>query len=147
MKTKRKFSPFKSFLLISFFFPFFSIRVFFSWILTTHRTAGEERGPSLPLPSFPLCHFHPFTNVQAFICNFAREMTITYFYQCLYLPDCYSMRFTTLSNYYLIDWWCNVDFRLFGCWFDFRFCYSYFTWETGGFELTSTISLYYKRTD
>ena len=28
-------------------------------------------------------------------------------------PDCYSMRLSTLLNYYLIDWWCNVDFRLF----------------------------------
>ena len=51
------------------------------------------------------------------------------------------MRFTTLTNYYLIDWWCNVDFHLFACWFDFRFCYSYFTWETGGFVRASTIIL------
>ena len=37
--------------------------------------------------------------------------TITYFQlQRLYLPDCYSMRFTNLSNYYLIDW-CDVYFR------------------------------------
>ena len=48
------------------------------------------------------------------------------------------MIFTTLSNYYFIDWWCDVDFRLIACWFDFRFCYSYLTWETGGIELTST---------
>ena len=43
--------------------------------LTTHRTAGEERGPSF----IPLYHFHPLTNIQIFICNFACEMTITYF--------------------------------------------------------------------
>ena len=31
-------------------------------------------------PSFiPLYHFRPLTNIQAFICNFACEMTITYF--------------------------------------------------------------------
>ena len=59
----------------------------------------------------------------------------------MYLPDCYSMRFTTLSNYYLIDWWCNFDFYLFACWIDFRFCYSYIKWETGGLELASTIIL------
>ena len=36
---------------------------------------------------------------------FACEMTITYFWsQRLCLPDCYSMRFTTLSNYHLNDW-------------------------------------------
>ena len=51
------------------------------------------------------------------------------------------MRFTTLSNYYLIDWWCNIGFHLFACWFDFRFCYSYFTGETGERELASTIIL------
>ena len=51
------------------------------------------------------------------------------------------MRFTTLSNYYLIDWWCNFDFCLFACWIYFRFCYSYMTWETGGLELASTIIL------
>ena len=33
------------------------------------------RGPSFIL----LYHFHPLTNIQTFICNFACEMTITYF--------------------------------------------------------------------
>ena len=55
------------------------------------------------------------------------------------LPDCYSMRFTTLQNYYLIDW-CDVDFRLFACWFDYRFYYSYLTWETGGLELANRLT-------
>ena len=27
----------------------------------------------------PLYHFHPLINIQTFICNFASEMTITYF--------------------------------------------------------------------
>ena len=49
------------------------------------------------------------------------------------------MRFTTLSNYYLIDWWCDIDFCLLDFWINFRFCYSYLTWETGGLELASTI--------
>ena len=97
---------------------------FLSRTLPSHRTAREGTGPSF----IPLYHFHPLTNIQTFICNFVCEMTITYFQlQRFYLPDCYSMRFTTLSNYYLIDWWCNVDFRLFTCWFDFRFSYSYLT--------------------
>ena len=51
----------------------------------------------------------------------------------------YSTRFTTLSNYCLINWWCDVDFRLFTRWFDFRFCYIYLTLETGGLEFVSTI--------
>ena len=49
--------------------------------------------------------------------------------------------FTTLSNYYLIDWWCNFDFYLFACWIDCEFCYSYMAWETSGLELASTIIL------
>ena len=43
---------------------------------------------------------------------------------------CYSMRFTTVSNYYLID--VMLTFVLFACWFDFRFCYGDLTWETSG---------------
>ena len=43
--------------------------------LTTHRTAGEGRGPSF----IALYHFHQLTNIQTFICNFACEMNITYF--------------------------------------------------------------------
>ena len=59
----------------------------------------------------------------------------------MYLPDYYSMRFTTLSSYFLIDWWCDIDFHLFACWFDSRFCCRYLTWETSGLELASTIVL------
>ena len=46
---------------------------FLSQTLTTHRTAGKGRGPSF----IQLYHFHPLTNIQIFICNFACEMTIT----------------------------------------------------------------------
>ena len=84
--------------VLGFFFnDFFFYQGFLSRTLTTHRTAGEERGPSF----IPLYHSHPLTSIQTFICNFACEMTITYFNR-LYLPDCYSMRFTTLSNYHLV---------------------------------------------
>ena len=54
---------------------FFFYQGFLSRTLTTDRTAGEGRGPSF----IPLHHFHPLTNIQTFICNFAGEMTITYF--------------------------------------------------------------------
>ena len=53
---------------------FFSIRVFFTGT-DVHRTAGEGRRPSF----IPLYHFHPPTNIETFICNFACGMTITYF--------------------------------------------------------------------
>ena len=48
---------------------------FLLWTLTTHKTAGEGKGPSF----IPPCHFHPLTNIPKFICNFSCEMTITYF--------------------------------------------------------------------
>ena len=54
---------------------FFFYHGFLSRTLTTHRTAGEGRGPSF----IWLYHSHPLTNIQTFICNFACEMTITYF--------------------------------------------------------------------
>ena len=57
---------------------FFSFLFFYQGFLPTltiHRTAGEGRGPSF----IPLYHFHPLTNIETFICNFACEMTMTYF--------------------------------------------------------------------
>ena len=54
---------------------FFFYQGLLSRTLTTHRTAGEGRWPSF----VPLYHFHPHTNIQTFSCNFACEMTITYF--------------------------------------------------------------------
>ena len=53
---------------------FFSIRVFFHghWQLTGQQGNGRDH-------LIPLYHFHSLTNIRAFVCNFAREMTITYF--------------------------------------------------------------------
>ena len=74
---------------------------FLSQTLTVHSAAGEGRVPSF----IPLYHLHFLLNIQTFICNFAYEMTITYFKsQRLRLPDCYSMRFTIFLNYHLIYW-------------------------------------------
>ena len=55
---------------------------FLSRTLTTHSSAGKGRGLSF----IPLYHFYPLTNMQTFICNFACEMTITYFCRtaCIY---------------------------------------------------------------
>ena len=72
--------------------------------------------------TLPLPPSHDYSD----ICNFACEMTITYFQlQRLYLPDCYSMSFTNLWNYCLIGWWCEISF----CLLDgliLVFCYSNF---------------------
>ena len=56
-------------------FFFFFVSGYSLQTLTIHRTTGEGRGPSF----IPLYHFYPLTNVETFICNFACEMTITYF--------------------------------------------------------------------
>ena len=53
----------------------FFLSEFSSQTVAIHRTAGEGRWPSF----IPLYHFHPLTNIEIFICNFACEMTITYF--------------------------------------------------------------------
>ena len=50
---------------------FFSIRVFFH----EHLQLTGQQEPSV----IPLYHFHSLTNIHTFICNFAYEMTITYF--------------------------------------------------------------------
>ena len=117
----------------------FFYRDFLSQTLAIHRTAGEGRGPSF----IPLCHFHLLRNLQTFICNFACEMTIAHFYlHPRYFPDCCLMRFTTLLNYHLSDWWCNVNF--FVCLLHdliLGFCYSNLTRETVAFELTLTLTL------
>ena len=60
----------------------------------------------------------------------------------LVFPRLLSVKFTTLLNYHLINWWCNVNF--FKCLLHhliIDFCYSNLTRETGRFELASTITL------
>ena len=62
---------------------FFFYQGFLSRTLAIHRTAGEGRGPFF----IPLYHFHPLTNIQTFIWNFTRKMTIKYFLNrttCIY---------------------------------------------------------------
>ena len=122
---------------------FFSIRVFFRghWKLTGRQGKGGDhllfhsttctRSPTLR---------HLFATLHV--------RWLTYFSSHrLYLPDCYSMRFTTLSNYHLIDWWCNVDFRLLACWFDFRFFTTIWHQKPVDTNSHGLYSLYYKRTD
>ena len=46
--------------------------------LTIHSTAGVGRGKEREHSFIPLC-YHPLVKFQAFICNFACEMTITCF--------------------------------------------------------------------
>ena len=117
---------------------------FLSQTLTIHRTAGEGRGPSF----IPLCHFHPLTNIEIFICNFACEMTIAYFYRnaCVYQTanrwDLPPYRITI----WVMDWWCNIC--LFTWWIDSRFSITAI-WHEKPVDLNShpLSPLYYKRID
>ena len=61
--------------ILSVLFFFFFLSGFSSQTLTIHGTAGERRGPSF----ISFYHFHPLTNIETFIWNFASEITITYF--------------------------------------------------------------------
>ena len=105
---------------------------FLSQTLTIHRTAGEVRGPCF----ISLYHFHPLTNIETFICNFACKITITYF--CVYqavLDEIYHL--IELPFEWLFDdsmFVCLLDELILGL------SYSDLTWETGGLELVSTIT-------
>ena len=94
------------FLLFICFHYFFFYQGFLSQTLTIHRTAGEGRGPSF----IPLYHFHPLTNIETLICNFACEMNIIILnrnacvYQAATLWDLPTYGITI----WLIEWWCNV---------------------------------------
>ena len=65
----------------------------------------------------------------------------------LVLPDCYSMKFTTLWNYHLIDWWWDVDFYLFVDDLILSFWYSNLIRETSGLEPHQPSPLASKQTD
>ena len=102
------------------FFVFFLSK--FSFIDTDDSQDNREREWLIFYSTLPLPPTHKHLDIYLQLCMFACEMTITYFQSHhLYLPDCYMMRFTTLSNYYLTDWWCEVSFCLFTWWFDNRF--------------------------
>ena len=58
----------------------FVIIVFFlSGFSFTDTDESQGSREEMGLFFIPLDHFHPFTNFQTFICNFACEMAITYF--------------------------------------------------------------------
>ena len=97
---------------------FFFYQGFLSRTLTTRRTAGEGRGPSF----IPFYHFHPLTNIQTFICNFACEMTSHIFNRtaCIYQT---ATRWD-LPPYRITIWLIDdvtLGFRLFTWWFDSSF--------------------------
>ena len=92
---------------------FFSIRFFFTDTDESQDSRGRKGTIFYSTLPLPLAHKH--SDIYLQIC-----MWDDYHIFLIAPPGCYSMRFTTLSNYHLIDWWCDVDSCLFTCWFDSR---------------------------
>ena len=101
----------------------------------SHDSRGGEATIFYSTVPLPAAHEHSDIYFQLYTWdNYYIFLIATLAFTTLLL---HSMRLTTLSNYYLINWGCNM--LVFVCWFDLRFCYSYFSWETGGLGLASTI--------
>ena len=117
---------------------------FLSQTLTIDRIAGEGKGPSF----IPLYHFHPLTNIQIFIGNFACEMTSHIFNRNAWIYQT-ATRWGLPPywvNTWLINWWWNVC--LFTWWFYSRFLLKQI-WHGKPVDLNShrLSPLHYMRTD
>ena len=117
---------------------FFSIRVFFHghWRLIGHQGKGGDHF---------LFHSTTSTRSRTFRHLFA-TLHVRWHHIFLIAPLVFTRllldEIFTLSNYHLIDWWCEVCFSLFNWWFDTRFLLQQSWYEkTGGLELESTITL------
>ena len=115
---------------------FFSIRVFFHghWQLTGRQGKGEDH---FLFHSTTSTRSRTFRNLLATL--HVRWLSHIFngnacIYQTATRWDLPPDRITI----WLID--CDIDFCLLA-WIDFRLCFSYLTWETGGLELASTIIL------
>ena len=110
---------------------------FLSWFpFTGMDNSQDSRGRERtifysPLPVSPPAHKHSEIYLQLYTWD---DYDITLAFTRLLLGEIYHHLIKSL--FWLID-----DFCFFTCWFDFRFCYSYLTWETGRLELASTIIL------
>ena len=95
---------------------FFSVRVFFHghWRLTGQQGEGGDHLLFLSTT---------FTSSRTFRHLFAISHVRWHIFS--HIPCIYQTAtrwgFTTLSNYHLIYWWCEVYFSLFTWWFDTRF--------------------------
>ena len=141
----RGWEPDDEFQIYDVFEIFFFYQGFLSRTLTTHRTAGEGRGPFLfhsttSTRSWTFRHLFATLHVRWLSHIFNRNACI---YQTATRWD-----FTTLSNYHLIDWWCEVCFSLFTWWFDTRFLLQQ-SWYRKPVDSNShrLSPLYYTRTD
>ena len=124
---------------------FFSIRVFFHghWRLIGQQWKGGDHflfHSTTSTRSRTFRHLFATLHVRWLSHIFNRNTCI---YQTVTRSD-----FLTLSNYHLIDWWCEVCFNLFTWWFDTRFLLHQ-SWHGKPVDSDShrLSLLYYKRTD
>ena len=104
---------------------FFSIRVFFTDTDNSQDSRGREATIFYSILLHPPAHKHWDIYLQLRMWD---DYHIFLIAQHLYLPDCYSMRFTTLSNYHWSDWLMMQ-------------CLFVYLMKTGGIKLASTITL------
>ena len=128
------------------FFFFFFYQDFLSQTLTTHRTAGEGRGPSF----IPLYHFHPLTNIQTLFATLHVRWLSHIFNRtvCIYQA---ATRWD-LPPYRITIWLTDdvtLSFCLFTWWFDYSFFFVTVIWDGKPVDSNShrLSLLYYKRTD
>ena len=123
---------------------FFSVRVFFHghWRLMRQQGKGEDHF---------LFHSTTSTRSRTFRHLFA-TLHVRWHHIFLIAPLVFTRllldEIFTLSNYHLIDWWCEVCFSLFTWWFDTRFLLQQ-SWcrKPVGSNLHRLSPLYYKQTD
>ena len=124
---------------------FFSIRILFDghWRLTGQQGKGGDHF---------LFHSTTSTRSQTFRHLFAtlHVRWLSHIFNrnaCIY-QTATRWDFPTLSNYHLIDWWCEVCFSLFTWWFDTRFLLQQ-SWYGKPVDSSShrLSPLYYKWTD
>ena len=126
-------------------FFFFTIRVFFHghWRLTGQQEKGGDHllfHSTTSTGSWTFRHLFATLHVRWLSHSFNRNPCI---YQTATRWD-----FSTLSNYHLTDWWCEVCFSLFTSWFDTSFLLQQ-SWYGKTVDANShrLSPLYYKRTD
>ena len=128
-----------------FFFLFFSIRIFFQghWRVTGQQGKGGDHflfHSTTSTRSQTSRHLFATLHVRWLSHIFNRNACI---YQAATRWD-----FTTLSNWHLIDWWCEVCFSLFTWWFDTKFFVTAILYKKPVHSNSHRLSpLYYKQTD
>ena len=116
---------------------FFSVRFFFTDTDDSQDSSGREETifcSTLPLPPTPE-HWEIYLQI-CMSYDYHVFLIAALVFTRLLLDEIYHLIELPIS---LIDWWYNVCF--FTWWMIQGFCYSNLIWETGEFELASTITI------